>query len=104
RDQVVAIFRNPEIWDRPVVKQVILKRIMQRYIMEGGKEDYLACARLLRYAPSVKQGEPLIAGLQEGLRGSEMEKLPAELLSALKPYQAEFTEEAAELAIRQGDE
>jgi putative heme-binding domain-containing protein len=102
REGILAIFEDNDLWKQPTVQGVLLERIMQRYSMAGGQENYAACARLLNMAPSAEQGRILVTGLQEGLRGKEIATLPANLLQALEPYQKEFGEGPLALALRQG--
>lgn len=102
RKEITAMFENTSIWNSPVVVNTIMERLMQRWIMEGGDQNYAACARLLKLAPSAKQAKPLINGIQEGLRGRDVTELSPELVSALKPFQSEYGKESLALALRQG--
>ena len=103
RDAVLSIFEDRKIWDKNVVQNVILKRLMQRYTMAGGEANYSAAAKLIKMAPSDKMGKLLISGLTEGLRGRDIIGLSAELTQAIQPYQSELFGGALGLAIRQGD-
>ena len=102
RKEMLALFEDASIWKKQTVLKMILGRLMQRWVMEGGEQNYAACAQLLKLAPSVKQARPLINGLQEGLRGRDVTALPAGLVKALQPFQAEFGKESVVLALRQG--
>jgi putative heme-binding domain-containing protein len=102
REGVLGIFEDNDLWKQPTVQEIVLKRIMQRYTMAGGQENFAACTRLLDMAPSAEQGRILVTGLQEGLRGQDIAALPADLLQALKPYQKEFGEGPLALSLRQG--
>ena len=102
RKETLALFEDASIWNKQTVSQFILGRLMQRWVIEGGDQNYAACARLLKLAPSVKQARPLINGLQEGLRGRDVTALSADLVKALQPFQAEFGKESLALALRQG--
>jgi putative heme-binding domain-containing protein len=104
RETVLALFEDREMWRYPIVEEVILHRLMQRYIMEGGDENYTACTRLLQLAPSNKQAKLLIDGMQEGLRGRDIVELPPRLLQALEPFGNELGEAPLTLALRQGEE
>lgn len=105
RDQVLSLFGDPGIWERPVVNEVILKRLAQRYAMEGGPEDYKAFGRLLELAPAPDYEYALFEGLQEGLRGATYEGLPPEVTKALESRKltAEIDVGMAALALRQND-
>ncbi|MEJ0103938.1 MAG: c-type cytochrome [Bacteroidota bacterium] len=102
RKEVLDLFNNAETWKRATVKEVIIKRLMQRYAMGGGEQNLLACARLLSMAPGHEYAKILIAGLQEGLEESGPAEMPAALTRALKPYQKEFNSISPVLALRQG--
>ena len=103
RNALLLLFEDPAIWSSQTVQETILERMMQRYTLAGGDENFSSCARLLKLAPSVKHARLLINGLQEGLRGRDVTALPTELLSALQPYQSQFKEETLALALRQGE-
>ena len=103
REAVLALFKDPALWHCPMVQQTILQRLMQRYTMAGGPENFAACARLLAMAPAAEQAKPLLDGLQEGLRGQDVTTLPPQLVKALQPYQAAFGEGSLALSLRQGE-
>src|SRR5262249_44058632 len=57
REDVLELFVAPEnraFWDRPMVFEHILPRLMRRFAAEGRRQDLLICARLLRSAPTPK--------------------------------------------------
>lgn len=103
RAAIVGLFKDKSLWSNAVVSETVLSRIVQRWIMEGGQDDFAATAELLKLSPSSKLASPLISGIQEGLRGRSVTDLSPELLSALKPFQAEYKDESTLLALRQGD-
>lgn len=102
REGTLTLFADRDIWNKPIVLNTILGRLMQRYAIEGGAQDFTACARLIKMAPSAKQGKLLVEGLQEGLRGKSIDELPADLSAALKPFQAGAGGGSLTLALRQG--
>jgi putative heme-binding domain-containing protein len=99
---VVDLFRDKKIWEQKIVKDALLKRIMQRYVMAGGPADFDVCTELLKMAPSKEAGALLMAGLEEGLRGRKITDLPASLLAAAQPYQTEAGGGGLALDLRQG--
>ncbi len=103
RDALVSFFSDPAVWQRKVVKDVILKRVMQRYVMAGTEPDYRVCVRLLEAAPSDEAGVALLNGLQEGLRGRNIIDLPADLVRSIQPYLAKSGDAGLLLGIRQGN-
>ena len=103
RDALISIFADKGIWQKRLVQEVLLKRLMQRYIMSAGDADYKAAARLISLAPSKADAKILMSGLREGLRGREAISLPAELNKAIQPYQSELFGAPLAFAIRQGN-
>lgn len=103
RELVVGLFKDAKMWRYPIVEKFILHRLMQRYIMEGGKENYSAAAHLLEWAPTREHATLLVNGLQEGLLGRDMVEFPKDLLKALKPYAHEMGEAPLTLALRRGE-
>jgi len=83
RDDVLALFADPAFWDRPMVFEHILPRLMRRFAAEGRRQDLLVCASLLRQAPAPKHAARLLSGFEEAFRGRVLAGLPDELVSAL---------------------
>jgi len=83
RDDVLALFADPTFWDRPMVFEHILPRLMRRFAAEGRRQDLLVCARLLRQAPAPKHTARLLNGFEEAFRGRVLAGLPDELVAAL---------------------
>ncbi len=104
RKEVLAIFNDKSIWPNPIVEKDILKRLMQRYVMAGGIQNYEAAAQLLKLSPSARYSKLLVSGLQEGFGGHDMAELPPDLLKLLKPFHAEFGEAPLTLGLKTGDE
>lgn len=103
RDAVLSIFADKGIWQKRLVQDVVLKRLMQRYIMSAGDANYKAASRLISLAPSKADAKILMSGLREGLRGRDAIGLSPELTKAIQPYQSELFGGPLALAIRQGD-
>lgn len=80
---VLALFETPELWDRPLVREHLLPRLMRRFAVEGRRPDLLVCAQLLRRAPSAQATAQLLKGFEEAYRGRPLVGLPDELLEAL---------------------
>ena len=99
RDAVVGLLRDRALWDRPLVREHLLPRLMRRFATEGRRADLLLCAQLLRLAPTSAQSVPLMKGFEEAYRGRELAGLPDELLQAL----AASGKAPLILRLRQGD-
>jgi putative membrane-bound dehydrogenase-like protein len=67
RDQVLKLFATPEAWKAPLVRDVILERLIRRYAAEGSEAGYTACARLLASAPATERGQ-VVTALDQGLQ------------------------------------
>lgn len=104
REEVLALFQNSELWESPLVREVLLQRLMQRYVMAGGADNLASAARLLQDAPSPVAARPLLNGWKEGLRGQNPENFPPELLALVQGYQEKLGENPLNLALRRGDE
>lgn len=102
QEEIVAMFEDRSLWSNRALEKTILPRLMQRWIMEGGDKQYIACARLLKLAPSPAKARPLIDGIEEGLRGKDITVLSQVLVDALKPLQEHYGKEALSFALRQG--
>ena len=99
REAVLALFQAPALWERPLVYQQILPRLMRRFAVEGRRQDLLVCAQLLRAAPSALHVAQLMKGFEEAYRGRALTGLPDELLSAL----AATGSAPLNLRLRQGE-
>jgi putative membrane-bound dehydrogenase-like protein len=83
RTAVLGLFSEPAFWERPIVREQLLERLMRRYAQAGGREDFLACAELLRRSPSAASTERLLAGFEKAFEGRSLAGLPAELVASL---------------------
>jgi putative heme-binding domain-containing protein len=99
REAVVGFVRNPSVWERPLVQQHLLPRLMRRFATEGRRADLLVCAQLLRLAPTPAHTIHLMKGFEEAYRGRELAGLPDELLKAM----AASGKAPLILRVRQGD-
>ena len=82
-DAVVNLLADEAVWEKPIVRDTLLPRIMRRFAATGLRHDLLVCGRLLRMAPTKRHGERLLAGFTEAYRGRAMTGLPDELLAAM---------------------
>lgn len=83
RDQAIALFKNKEIWSRPLVQKVILERLIRRYATAGGRTDLITCAKLFELAPDSVSQKALMAGFESSFKGRSLAGLPEELVKAL---------------------
>jgi putative membrane-bound dehydrogenase-like protein len=64
----VDVLTTAEAWQEPLIREVILPRLIQRYVAEKTQAGELACARILAAAPSDQQRH-LWSALDAGLGG-----------------------------------
>ena len=124
RDLILELFREPEVWEIPMVRDVVVSRLMQRFAMDDlapathrsiGVElpradtqqsqqlDGLSmCAELLKLSPSPEHTQRLMAGFLEAYQGREVAALPEELAAAIAEYQASIGQSDVALALRLG--
>ncbi|WP_437206516.1 PVC-type heme-binding CxxCH protein [Planctomicrobium sp. SH664] len=111
RDQVFAMIASPEIWEKPIFRDWIAKRLMQRFALDGIRqmtrsEDPTAlatCERLLSVAPA-RMRPVLMAGFLESYHGRKMTSLPAGLQQAISAYQQSLGETDIVLGVRLGQQ
>ncbi len=75
-DQIVETFSTTSAWETPIVRDVLLGRLMRRYAGEGSRAGYQACARLFATAPNAKQRRRLMEALDAGLKMLGRKRLP----------------------------
>lgn len=99
RDAVLKLFEDSSIWNRKVVHEELLSRLMQRFAATGQRKDLLICARLLKLSPTKESTARLMRGFEEAYKGRAISNLPEELAAALTR-----TGGISELlAVRQGE-
>ncbi|QEH33769.1 hypothetical protein OJF2_22980 [Aquisphaera giovannonii] len=83
REAVLALFRGPELWSRPIVRKQILVRLMQRFAAAGSQKDLRTCAQLLEAAPDQGSRTLLLQGFEIATKGRSLATMPDELTAAL---------------------
>ena len=99
RDEMVAWFASPDQWQRRLASEHLLSRLMRRAASTEKRVDLLACAQLLRQAPSKEHAETLMSGFELAVKGRSLPPLPDELAEAMAAVGAE----SLGLKIRRGD-
>lgn len=99
---VLNFCKDHVLWSNPIMEQVVLKRLMQRYAMSGESEKFASAVELLKTSPSNKFSKLLVKGFYEGFGERNMKELPPALLSLLKPFHTEFGDAPLSLALRTG--
>ncbi len=83
RNPVVTLLCTDEMQRAPLVRQSILERVARALVSDGSEGDFAACARLLAAAPGKEQTTRLLTGMDEGLRGRKLARIPAPMAGAL---------------------
>jgi putative membrane-bound dehydrogenase-like protein len=76
-DDVVARFTEPAAWKTPLIRDVILGRLMRRYAAAGTERSLQVCGRLLASAPQRRDRTMLVEALESGLRDRTNPSLPS---------------------------
>ena len=103
RDAVLALFKDRDIWKNNIVQKVILERLMQRYVIAGGDDNFTAAGNLIKLSPDAALSKLLVSALHEGLRGNDLVSVSPELTRIIKPYASGLFGGPLALAIRQGN-
>jgi putative membrane-bound dehydrogenase-like protein len=69
REHTLALFTTPDAWRSEMIRSTIQGRLLRRYALAAGPAGEEACARLLASAPSMEARRPLLAALDEAMRG-----------------------------------
>lgn len=77
------VLSDDEVWQRPLVQQTILERLMKRYALEGSRQQLLAAAELLSAAPDKASVERLLQGFEDAYQGRSLATIPDSLVEAL---------------------
>ncbi|MCA9059089.1 MAG: c-type cytochrome, partial [Planctomycetaceae bacterium] len=93
-----AILADAGAWQRPMVRQVILERLMKRYALSGTREDLMAAAAVLQAAPDRAAADTLLKGFEEAFQGRSLAGIPDELATAI----ADSGGGSLALRVRQG--
>jgi putative membrane-bound dehydrogenase-like protein len=99
RDAVLALFRESPLWDRAIVKQHLVERVMRRYAQTGARKDLLTCAALFELAPTPEHSKSLMTGFEAAFKGRPLSGLPPELVTAMRRHGVGSTA----LSLRAGD-
>jgi putative heme-binding domain-containing protein len=83
RKEVLQLLTEAAFWERPLVKQHLLERIMRRYAQAGAHEDLLTCAKLLELSPTKEYSAILMRGFEKAFQGRSVAGLPHELITAM---------------------
>ncbi|MBU6180005.1 MAG: c-type cytochrome, partial [Verrucomicrobia bacterium] len=103
RQEVEGWLSKAETWQRPLVRDVVLERLMKRYAIAGGAENYASAAFLLAKAPDEATKKKLLEALQSAFEGVTMPSLPEPLSKALQDYSRSLGDSGLVLRVRGGE-
>lgn len=101
--EVENMVKDGGIWDLPLFKQEMAARLMRRYAMAGGNENFEMCARLLQLAPDEEARKILMSGLQQAFQGATIPQLPPSLTKAMDEYSKKAGDSDLVLGVQRGD-
>ncbi len=103
RKTIVELLTSRGVRTHPIIDRFVIERIMQRWAMAGGKENLLACAKLLDATD--KDAGNLLTGLEKGFAGRSVGEIPPELRKAVfAAWKRGNTEAKLSLGLRLGHE
>ena len=80
---IVNLFKNPEVWKRPLVEKHLVSRTMQRFAQASTRNDLLVAAELLAKAPTAEHKQELLKGFEAAFKGRPLSGLPDELVKEI---------------------
>ncbi|MCH2375061.1 MAG: dehydrogenase, partial [Planctomycetes bacterium] len=86
RDLIRHWFSESETWEQPMIREFIAQRLIRRYAMGGGKDNFASCADLLESAPSDEIEKILFTGLQLAFQGMAIPELPERLARRMEAF------------------
>jgi len=102
RQAILAWIGEKETWT-PLFRQILLERLIQRYAMAGGNENFKSCAQLLQSAPDDDAKKRIMTGLGKAFQGLQMPKLPEELSREMEKNSALAGHSPLLLSLQKGD-
>jgi putative heme-binding domain-containing protein len=83
-DKVLAqLFADKTAWQQPLVKQIIVGRLIKRFAQSGTRADLDAAAKFLNSSPDKSSTEALLKGFEEAFKGRSLVGIPDKLVDAL---------------------
>lgn len=79
REAVLKMFQDRAFWQTPLVGRFIVARLGRRYAAERSELNLETCAQLLALAPTARDVDELVRGMDEGLQGDPVKVVPASL-------------------------
>ncbi|WP_231742730.1 PVC-type heme-binding CxxCH protein [Stieleria varia] len=103
-DLVREMLEAPDVWQLPLIRQVVLARLIGRYAASATPDELQWCAELLQLAPDAESKTQLLVGLSRAFEGRSIPVLPDALQAALQESQERLGQSGLVLAIRQNND
>lgn len=103
RDGIAAWISRADTWQAPLFPDILASRLMKRYAIAGGSENYASCSALLEKAPDEAAKSALLEALQSAFEGVPMPSLPESLTKSLQEYSASLGDSGLVLRLKSGD-
>jgi putative membrane-bound dehydrogenase-like protein len=88
RELLVKLFSENAFLERPIATETLLERIVQRYTMAAGEENYSAANEIIQQPLNALQLQKALTGLEEGLRGIAFNSLPEKFRKSVDKLKA----------------
>ncbi len=79
RDRLLAMLKETPLWQTPLFSRFIVSRLGQRYTAERTEANFNTAAQLLVMAPTPRDVDELVKGMEAGLQGDRVKSVPAAL-------------------------
>ena len=99
RRGVLDLFAKSSAWQHPLVRDVIVERLVRRYAGERSEIGWESCVALLNAVPDIAQRDRLIAAIDLQLAGVRLDTPPAQLATLVKALLAGPTPAPAVLRL-----
>lgn len=103
REALLALFSEPAAWDMKLARAYGIHHLAKRWAMEGGKENYDACAKLLALAKRNDDRSLVIEGIADAFDGGKLPELPASLSEPLAAFLKSRLDTDLALAVKTGN-
>ncbi|MDP6678553.1 MAG: c-type cytochrome [Verrucomicrobiota bacterium] len=80
---VLDFFEDESLWQKSLVRQHLLSRLIRRFAKAGTGADLLKSARLFELAPDADSSKILMGGFEQANKGRSIAALPERLMAAM---------------------
>jgi len=84
--KVLELFEEKSLWQKSMVRQHLLSRLIRRFAKAGTRADLLNGAKLFELAPNADTAGILMGGFEQAYKGRSMAALPDRLIAAIAKH------------------